>query len=237
MLENLTTNILQYFENGNFSVLFLVVSFLGGLLASLSPCSLGVLPLIIGYVGGYSDSDKKKTFIQLVSFVFGLAFVLSIIGAICALTGRVFTSVGGAYWILLMASLILVLGLNLVGILELNISPIVKKIPKGNKQSLFLYPFLIGILFAFASSPCSTPILAGIMGFAALTKSILIAILMLFFFSLGQGVIIILAGLFTTFIKNARKFAQISEIIMKISGVLLILSAIFIYIKIFSKFF
>ena len=236
MLEQLTNNLVQYIQGNDFSILFLVVSFLGGVLASISPCSLGVLPLIIGYIGGYGDSDKFKTLIQLASFVLGLSAILSVIGVICALTGSVFTAFGGSYWILFLASLILVLGLNLIGVIDLNLAPIIKKMPKGDKTSLFLYPFLVGVLFAFASSPCSTPILAGIMSFASLTKSIVLAALMLFFFSIGQGIVIVLAGVFTSFLKGLRNFSNISEILMKVSGVLLIVAAILIYIKIFARF-
>ena len=205
--------------------------------SSISPCSLGMLPLIIGYVGGYGDSNKFKTFIQLSSFVFGLAVILSIIGIICALTGQVFVSFGGAYWVIFLASLILVFGLNLLGLIELNISPIVKRFPKGNSTSLIIYPFIIGALFAFAASPCSTPILAGIMSFAALSKNLILAGLMLFCFSLGQGVVVILSGIFASFLKGVRNFASISEVLMKISGILLILGALLIYFKIFSVFF
>ena len=237
MLTELSNNLAQFMQGDSFSIVFLLVSFLGGLLASLSPCSLGVLPLIVGYVGGYGNSDKLKTFIQLSSFVFGLCCVLTVIGVICAATGSVFATIGGTYWVLILASLILVMGLNLLGILELNFSPIVKKIPQGNKASLFIYPFLIGTLFAFASSPCSTPILAGIMGFATLTKNMFLAALMLFFFSLGQGLIIIFAGVFTSFLKGARKFASISEILMKLSGVILVIASVIIYAKVFSRFF
>lgn len=237
MIAELSDKLAQYITNGEFSLLFLVVSFLGGILSSISPCSIGVLPLIVGYVGGYGDSNKLKTFIQISSFVFGLAVVMSIIGVICAVTGNVFTSIGGNYWIIFVASLILVMGLNLVGLIDLNISPIVKKLPEGNPASLFLYPFLVGILFAFASSPCSTPILAGIMSFAVLTKNIFTAGLMLLFFSLGQGIIIILAGLFTSFLKGLKGFYQTSEILLKISGLLLIIASGLIYIRVFSRFF
>ena len=94
----------------------------------------------------------------------------------------------------------------------------------------------MGVLFAFAASPCSTPILAGIMSFAALTKNIVLAGLMLLCFSLGQGVIVVLAGIFTSFLKGIRNFSSISEVLMKISGVLLIIGAILIYIKVFSRF-
>ncbi len=237
MIAQLTQNLTQYLQNGEFSLLFLLVAFLGGILASISPCSIGMLPLIVGYIGGYGDSDKLNTFIQLSSFTFGLAFVLTIIGLVCAITGNVFVSIGGSYWILFLGSFILIMGLNLLGLIDLNLSPIVKRIPKGNNTSLFIYPFIVGILFAFAASPCSTPILAGIMGFAALSKNLLFAGLMLLCFSLGQGVIVILAGVFTSFLKGVRNFSNVSEILMKISGVLLIIASILIYIKVFSKFF
>lgn len=236
MIEQLSANLAQYFQSSQSIALFLMVSFLGGVLSSISPCSLGMIPLIVGYVGGYGDSNKFKTFIQLSSFVLGLAVVLSIIGVVCALTGQVFVSFGGAYWILFLASLILIFGLNLLDLIELNLSPIVKRIPKGNSTSLFIYPFIVGVLFAFAASPCSTPILAGIMSFAALTKNIVLAGLMLLCFSLGQGVIVVLAGIFTSFLKGIRNFSSISEVLMKISGVLLIIGAILIYIKVFSRF-
>ena len=237
MFNEISANLAQYMQQGEFSVLFLLISFLGGVLSSISPCSLGMIPLIVGYVGGYGDSDKFKTLLQLSSFVFGLSIVLTIIGIICALTGNVFASFGGAYWIIFLASLILVFGLNLLEIIELNFSPIVKKFPKGNSTSLFLYPFIIGVLFAFAASPCSTPILAGIMGFATLSNNIILAGLMLLCFSLGQGVVVILAGIFTSFLKGLRNFSSFSEILMKFSGILLVLGAILIYIKVFSKFF
>ena len=108
MLNQISANLAQYIQNGEFSILFLLISFLGGVLSSISPCSLGMIPLIIGYVGGYGDSDKFKTFVQLSSFVLGLGVVLTIIGIICALTGNVFASFGGAYWVIFLASLILI---------------------------------------------------------------------------------------------------------------------------------
>ena len=129
------------------------------------------------------------------------------------------------------------MGLNLVGILELQMPVIVKKMPKSNGQSLFLYPFIIGALFALAATPCSTPILAGIMGFATLSQNMVYAALMLFLFALGQGLIIILVGVSASFLKNMRKFSSASEILLKLSGVILILCSIFLYYKVFSRFF
>lgn len=237
MLENLSNILVQYLQNENFSIVFLLISFLGGIIASISPCSIGMIPLIVGYVGGYGEDDKFKTFLQLFSFVLGLSLVLTAIGIFCAVTGNVFAGIGGSYFVLFLASLILIMGLNLLDVIEINFSPIVKRIPKGNSKSLFLYPLLIGVLFAFAASPCSTPILASIMGVATLSKNILFASLMLLLFSLGQGLVVILAGVFTSFLKGVKKITGISEILMKVSGIILIIGAFLIYYKVFSKFF
>ena len=49
---------------------------LGGIIASISPCSLAMLPLIIGYVGGCSKETPVRTFFQLCSFILGTSIVL-----------------------------------------------------------------------------------------------------------------------------------------------------------------
>ena len=91
------------------------------------------------------------------------------------------------------------------------------------------------MIFALAGTPCSTPILAGIMAFASVSENILFAVLMLFLFALGQGLILILAGVFTSTLKNMQSFVKISEILLKICGGLLILSGLYIFYKIFSS--
>lgn len=236
-MESLVSNLTAYLKTQEFSYLFLVISFLGGVLASLSPCSLSVLPIVVGYVGGYSEESGFKTFFQLLSFVLGLSAVLTVIGIICALGGRAFVSIGGAYWVLFVASVILLFGLNLLGVIQFNLPVIVKQMPKGDAHSLFIYPFILGALFALAATPCSTPILVGIMSFASLSANLVYAALMLFMFSLGQGLIIILAGVFTSFVKKVRVFSGVSEVFLKIMGVLLVISAFYIYFSVFSRFF
>lgn len=220
--------------SGHFSLIMLAISFIGGLLASVSPCSLAILPIIIGYVGGYSHENAAKTFVQMMFFVFGSSLVFATIGIICALTGKVFVSVAPMYFILVLGSLLMVMGLNILGVLDFNMPVIIKEIPQSTGKNMVLYPILIGAVFALAGTPCSTPILAGIMAFASMSTSILAAVLMLFMFSLGQGLILIIAGVFTSSLKGLKNFAHVSEILLKISGVLLVLSSIYIFYKIFS---
>lgn len=231
-------NLVQVFLSGSTApgiwVLMFAASFAGGVLASISPCSLAMLPLIIGYVGGYSKETPLRTFAQLCFFILGTAIVFSIIGIICAVTGSVFASTLGGYFTLIMASLLLVMGLKLTGIMYFEMPVMIKSMPTNKTNSLFLYPILLGIAFALAGTPCSTPILAGIMAFAAMGKNLAAAVLMLFLFALGQGLILIIAGLFTSGVKNLKKFAEFSDVLLKVSGGLLILVALYLYYKTFA---
>lgn len=221
-------------QGGIFLVLMLVIAFLTGILASLSPCSIGILPLIIGYVGGYNKEGNKKLFIQMLSFSIGLSLVLSVIGVICALTGKAFTSLASPVVILLFASVIVILGLNLLGIISINFPSVVKKLPQNTKGGLFLFPFLIGVFFALTSSPCSSPILASIMAFATISNNVLYSISLLFCFALGQCVIVIILALFTSTLKHINAIAKYSEILMKISGLILVLAGVYLYYAVFK---
>ena len=228
-------NLISIFSNPEQAwYLLLAGSFLGGVLASVSPCSLAMLPLIVGYVGGYSKETPFVTFLQLCCFILGTAIVFSVIGILCAITGTVFASALGGYFTLVIASLLFVMGLKLFGLLDFEIPTIIKAMPQNKHNSIFLYPVLLGITFALAGTPCSTPILAGIMAFAAIGKNAGLAILMLFLFAIGQGVILIIAGLFTSGLKNLKSMAAVAELLLKISGALLIAVSIFLYWKVFS---
>lgn len=235
-MDNLIQTFSAYSAGNNFVLpIILVIAFFAGVLSSLSPCSLGILPLIIGYVGGYSKETNKKLFIQMIAFSLGLSLVLSIIGILCAITGRAFTAIASPIIIIIFASIILIMGLNLVGFLDIQFPTIIKKMPQNKTGSIFVFPFLIGTFFALASSPCSSPILASIMALATISNNLIFSIALLFSFAIGQCVIIIVFAMFTSILKNRGSFAKYSEILMKVSGILLILTALAIFYRIFSN--
>ena len=229
-------NYVELFTTQGNIVLLFWLSFLGGLIASISPCSLAMLPMIIGYIGGYSDEKPSKTLVQMIFFVLGTAVVFTLIGIICAITGKVFVSFAGGYFGLFIAAIVLIMGLKLVGVLDFELPVMIKEIPQNKAQSTYLYPVLLGAVFALAGTPCSTPILAAIMAFASLSASMAQSVVMLFLFALGQGIILIFAGVLTSKLKNWKGFYKFSDLLLKISGILLILAALYIFYKIFLPF-
>ncbi|MGN0014021.1 MAG: cytochrome c biogenesis CcdA family protein [Candidatus Gastranaerophilaceae bacterium] len=219
-------------ETANILIL-IIISFLGGVISSISPCTIALLPLILAYICGTSNNSYKELALKLLSFSVGLSTIMSILGLFCAVSGKVLGSFASPVLLIIFGSVLMALGLQLTGIIDIPLPTVVKKIPKSESTSLFWYPFLIGVLFAFLASPCSTPILVAIMAFATASTKYATAFLMLFAFALGQCIIIVFAGLFASFLKNLQKIQKYTGTLIKISGVILIIFALFIWTSIY----
>lgn len=232
-MDNIISQIFTNHLATDLSVWIFLLAFLGGIVSAFSPCTFGFLPVIVGYVSGTKEQKDNKKVIQILFFVLGLSLVMSTVGVICAASGKVLGSQSNPVLALLMASFILVMGLSLLEILDIPMPNLVKQMPTNKNNDLILYPMLIGGAFAFASSPCSTPILAGIMAYTSLKANLMTGGLLLFLFSLGQGSVLVIAGLFTSLFKKMFKFREYSAYFMKASGVILILASFIIYSKVF----
>jgi cytochrome c-type biogenesis protein len=232
-MDNLLVNIFSAHQQ-SISPFIIILTFLGGIISSLSPCTLGIIPIIMGYIGGYSENTTKKTIVQVLCFVFGLSLVLTTLGMFAAFTGKALGFHSNPIFSLLIASLILIMGLNLLEIIEIPMPAIIKQMPKNNGNNLILYPVVLGGTFALASTPCSTPILAGIMAYASLKSNLMLGGILLFCYALGQSVILIFAGLFTSLFKKTGAIKSFAHLFNKFSGGILITAAIFLYMKIFG---
>ncbi|OGI04179.1 MAG: hypothetical protein A2Y25_08705 [Candidatus Melainabacteria bacterium GWF2_37_15] len=217
-----------------FSVWIFPAVFAGGIISSISPCTLGILPIIVGYIGGYAENTTKKTVIQLIFFIMGLSIVLTVLGIVAAFTGQALGFHTNPFLGIALASVILVMGLTLLEVIEIPMPVIISQMPKNKNNNLVLYPIMLGGAFALASTPCATPILAGIMAYASLKANLMQGALMLFFYALGQSVIILFVGLFASFFKKLSVIRSYSHLVNKFSGVILIIASVFLYLKIFE---
>jgi len=205
-------------------------SYMGGVVATASPCILASIPLVIGFVGGYAEGRKKQAFFYSVTFVVGLALVMSILGAMAALMGTMFGQVG-TYWYFVVAVILMVMGLQLSGLINLKMGGASQKfLPK---RTGLIGALILGALFGLVLSPCASPVLAVILTLAAVKGEVAYGSTLLFAYALGQGTLIILAGTFTGVIESflQSKGAKFGTIMQQGAGFLIFFVGAYIFFQ------
>jgi cytochrome c-type biogenesis protein len=195
--------------------------FAAGLLTSLTPCMLSMLPITIGYIGGYEARSRWQAATQSTWFALGLATTLAGLGIVAALVGKVYGQVGIGLPIVVSIIAIL-MGLNLLEALPLQLPAwgsmdwISKELPES------LRSYLIGLTFGLVASPCSTPVLATLLTWISTTQDPLLGGLLLLAYTAGYVAPLILAGTFTASIKKILELRRWSGWITPASGALLV---------------
>lgn len=200
--------------------------FLAGLLTSLTPCMLSMLPITIGYIGGYEAQTRLQAATQSTWFALGLATTLAGLGILAAVVGKVYGQIGIGLPIVVSA-IAIIMGLNLLEALPLQLPSwggmawISKEWPDGVRS------YLIGLTFGLVASPCSTPVLASLLAWISTTKDPLLGSALLLSYTAGYVSPLILAGTFTASIKKILELRQWSNWITPVSGALLVAFGVF----------
>ncbi len=203
--------------------------FFGGIISAASPCVLAAIPLIIGYVGGYSDGNKKKAALYSLVFILGLSITFTLFGAAASVMGQALLFTGR--WLYLGAAVIaIMMGLQLTGILSFNL-PFQKT--REVKTKGLMGAFLLGLLTGTVSSPCATPVLAVILAYVSAQGDVLYGSSLLFVYAFGHCALIFFAGLsigITESIISSRGMKNSSVYSRRISGFLLVVAGMYLII-------
>lgn len=205
--------------------------FLGGILTSIGPCNVAMIPLIVGYVGGSQDLSREKSFSISLVFSIGLAVTFMLLGVIASLVGGL---IGGStsIWYYVVAIVCFVIGLQMIGILKLTLPSWFGGLRERIHLKGIPGAFLLGLVSGLVASQCATPVLAAILTYVMAQKAgLLYGAILLFIYALGRGVPIVLAGSFAGVLKGFRTLGRWSEVLEKASGVIIILvGAYFLWI-------
>lgn len=212
-------------STGGLTIILLV--FLGGLMTSLSPCLLSILPVMLGYIGGLEKPSKTKGFITSTAFVLGLAVTFAILGIAASLLGKAFGQIGSA-WIYILGFFSIVMGLQLIGVININL-PGLQAMPE--KRGGIFGSFGVGLLFGLVASPCATPVLAVLMTYVAGQGVLWYGALLLFIYGLGHGLPLIIVGTFTALLKSLPRLQKWGHYITYLSGSLLILLGLYFFTR------
>jgi cytochrome c-type biogenesis protein len=210
------------------SPLSLLAVGLAGLVTSLSPCMLSMVPVTIGYIGGYTPSApaaagevRRQVWVQSLGFAVGLALTLSLLGLGAALLGRVYgqTTPFGS---LVAGGLAILMGLNLLEVIPLRFPSWFNGLEIPGEWPRLGRSVLLGSTFGLAASPCSTPVLMALLGWVSTTGQPWVGGGLLLTYALGLVLPLLLAGVFTGAIKQLLALRRWSGWLTYASGLVLV---------------
>ncbi len=224
---------------GNINIVVIAVSFIAGVLSFFSPCVLPVIPGYISMLTGLTHDEllnrtKKVVFVTIVnSLLFIAGFTLIFILLQVFLSGVM--AIAGKYLKYIFGLLIIIFGLHTIGIFRLKFLYYQKQVNISRKTGL-LTSFLMGMAFGFAWTPCTGPILAGILTLASVQEKVWQGTLLLLVYSAGLGIPFLIAGIFMSgFLKFIKKFKRLFRAVEIVSGSILIFIGALILLGRFSS--
>ncbi len=222
MIENLTNNLSVYVQGS--VVLSFVAAYLGGLLISFTPCTYPLIPVTAGFIGAQGGNSKLRGFLLSLFYVLGLAVTYAALGAIAALTGKLFGQMQTTPLVyFIMANICLIMGLSMLDVFKISI-PMPQKIMaySGSGPKGFVPSFLLGMASGFVIGPCTAPALGVLLSFVALKTNVIMGIGLLFVFALGMGTLLIVVGTFAGLIAALPRSGNWMTVITRVFGIILI---------------
>lgn len=201
-------------QSTNNPLILFLLSFAGGLIASISPCILSLLPVNLTYIGTREITSRWDALVKAGSFVLGVVTMLSLLGLFSSLAGAVLIQFRG-YIQIAVGAIIILMGLTLLGIIRLPLPQTSWKFPIAG-------PYGVGLTFALVSSPCTSPVMFAVLAAGAATGSQIQSTLAMVSYALGYTAVIFLASLFTSLVKQTRFLLNYSEKIIHFGSVILI---------------
>ncbi len=205
------------------SLIGYLLIFFGGVVTSIGPCNVAMIPLIIGYISGSRDIPRRRAFSISFVFVMGLSITFMLLGVIASLLGSL---MGGStrIWYYLVALVCFVIGLQMLGVINLSMPTWFGGLREKIKTKGLLGALLLGLVSGLVASQCATPVLAAILTYVmAKQASLVYGASLLFLYALGRGVPIVLAGTFAAVLKGIKSLNKWSVYIEKAGGVIILL--------------
>ena len=168
----------------------LPVALLAGLIAGINPCCLPIYPTAVGACAALRRETLRANLGVATTFVVGVSLASTVLGVVSGLAGRMFVGLGSWPGYLL-AAVPIVFGLHMLGAIRI---PLPREAQLSRKARGPLGALVAGAAIGFVVTPCSTPMLTGLLAYVAHTGNPVWGGVLLFVYGLGVGVPILLLG-------------------------------------------
>lgn len=215
----------------------LLLAFGAGLLSFVSPCSLPLYPAFLSYVTGISFNElkeekgilRRKSLIHTLLFLLGFSIIFMALGFSTSFIGQIFIQY--KEFLRQIGAIIMVFfGLVILGFFKIHILQSEKKIHFKKRPKGYFGSVLIGMGFAAGWTPCTGPILAGVIALGVSDPGK--GMLYMLFYVLGFSIPFLIMSLFI----GKMKFLQRKNgLFMKIGGAIMIVMGVLLYFDMMTK--
>lgn len=205
MVENFVGGLSAYLQESVF-LSFLAV-YLGGVLISFTPCVYPVIPITVAFIGARGGSKGRAFFLSLI-YVLGMAVTYTILGAVAALSGKLFGQIQSNPWTyFIIGNICILMGLSMFDLFALSVRTpdFITRMQSKKRMEGVAGGFLVGAASGLIMGPCTAPVLAVILSYAATRQNVAFASTLMFVFACGMGTLLILAGTFAGLLAGIPK--------------------------------
>jgi len=212
---------LDFSSVSNFSLWAYLVVFLGGIVTSIGPCNVAMIPLVIAFVGGQKEISRGRSLVLSSAFALGLAITLMILGVVASVVGGM---IGGnsRIWYYIVAAVCIIMGLQWVGVFSLPLPDWAGRSRETIRHRGALGALLLGLASGLVASGCATPALAAILTLVMAEGAVAYGASLLLVYGLGRGVPIVLFGTFAGLLKLIPQMMRWTARLEQVSGALMI---------------
>ncbi|TDR30595.1 protein-disulfide reductase DsbD [Hydromonas duriensis] len=175
----------------------LILMFGLGILLSLTPCMLPMVPILSSVLAGQQLVSRKRGLSLALAYVTGMAVVYALVGVLAAKTGAGLHRYLQQPWVLgVFSALLLLLALSLFDVFHIQLPERWRAWLhlKTQGQKGYVGIALMGAASALIASPCVTAPLVGVITYIAQTGNTVLGGLALFVLSYGMGLPLLLLG-------------------------------------------
>lgn len=203
-------------------------TFLEGIASFISPCVLPMLPIYISYFAGKEDSKTSRALLNSIGFVIGNTIIFILFAIIASYAGALALGIQ-KYIKILFGVVIIILGLNYMGILKIKFLNKENRIKKKIDDFTFFKTILFGMMFSISWTPCIGSFLGSALLLIANKQNILQGILLMLVYSIGFGIPFIISAVLIEKLKNFYNLIKKNYKTIKIiSGVILIVMGVYV---------
>jgi cytochrome c-type biogenesis protein len=203
------------------------VAFVAGLVTSLGPCTFARSITFLGYLGSEELVSKVRGFCLAFILLLGLTVSYSSLGLVGFIANNIIDIGTGLYY--LVGIVMVLMGLHFAEIIRLRIPVPSRLYSLKQYYSSHRGPigsFMLGIIFGLMLCPCCLPGLLAIFAYTFAEGKLLYGITLVFAYTLGHGIPLLLVGLFASTIQMMKALQRWRAHINLATGTLMILAGL-----------